>query len=71
MHPDMAREIIRQRAGEMRAQAKRDREAKAAHEAARNRRDRAAAAESVPMPRVPDYVDGTFHEAGDRAHAAR
>jgi hypothetical protein len=70
MHPDMAWEIIRQRSGEMRAQAKRDSEARAAREAARGRRDRAAA-EAVPMPRVPDYVDGTFREAGDRAHAAR
>ena len=70
MHPDMAREIIRQRASEMRAQAKRDRQARDARAAARDRRDRAAAAKAVPMPRVPDYVDGTFREAQDRAHAS-
>jgi hypothetical protein len=69
MHPEMAREIIRQRAGEMRAQAKRDRDARVARQAARERRDRAAAAEAAAVPRVPDYVDGTFREAEDRAHA--
>jgi hypothetical protein len=70
MHPDMAREIIRQRSGELRAQAKRDGQARAARAAARARRNHAAAQEAVPMPRVPDYVDGTFREAQDRAHAA-
>ena len=69
MHPDMAREIIRQRSAEMQAPAKRDRQARTARAAARDRRDRAAAAKAVPMPRVPDYVDGTFREAQDRAHA--
>lgn len=69
MHPDMAREIIRQRAGELRAQAKRDGQARAARAAARARRAQAAAVEAIPMPRVPDYVDGTFREDQDRAHA--
>ena len=68
MHPDIARELIRQRVGEMQARAA---EARAARDAARGRRDQAAAAaaEVTPLPRIPDYVDGTFRETVDRAHA--
>jgi hypothetical protein len=67
MHPEIAREMIRQRVGEMQAQATRAAQARAARDAARDRRDKAAAA--IPLPRVPDYVDGTFRETGDAAHA--
>jgi hypothetical protein len=67
MHPDIARELIRQRAAEMQARAAKAAEARAARDAARNRRNRAV--EAVPLPRIPDYVDGTFRETGDRAHA--
>jgi hypothetical protein len=70
MHPDIARELIRQRASEMQARAAKAAEAaeaRAARDAARDRRDQAA--EAVPLPRIPDYVDGTFRETGDRAHA--
>ena len=67
MHPSMAWEIIRQREGDLRAQARTDRAAKAAHQAAKAQR--AAAAAAVPVPQVPDYVDGTFRVAGDRTHA--
>jgi hypothetical protein len=71
MHPDLAREMIRQRAGERQGRAARAEEARAVREAARDRRDQAAAAaaRAVPLPRIPDYVDGTFREAVDRTHA--
>jgi hypothetical protein len=67
MHPDIAHELIRQRAAEMQARAAKAAEARAARDAARGRRNQAA--EAVPLPRIPDYVDGTFRETGDRAHA--
>ena len=55
MHPELAREMIRQRAGEMRDQAAKAgeaREARAARDAARDRRDRAATMAAIPMPRI-------------------
>jgi hypothetical protein len=70
MHPDFAREMIRQRVGEMRERATEAAKARAARDAARDRRRRnKAAATAIPLPRVPDYVDGTFRETGDAAHA--
>ena len=68
MHPSMAREIIRQRESDLRAQARRDGTAKAARAAAKAQRAAAAAA-AVPVPQVPDYVDDTVHAAGDCTHA--
>ena len=68
MHPEIAREMIRQRVGEMQARAAEAAKARAARDAARDRRNKAAAA-AIPLPRVPDYVDGTFRETGDAAHA--
>ena len=68
MHPDLARKMIRQRDGEA-AAGREGREARAARDAARDRHDQAAAAQAVPVPRVPDYVDGTFRETGEAAHA--
>ena len=70
MHPDMARDIVRQHIADMRAQARRDKEARSARAAARAARQRAKAQVNAVVPPIPDYVDGTFHEAGDRAHAA-
>ena len=69
MHPSMAWEIIRQREGDLRAQARRDGTVRAAHQAARAQRAAAAAAKAVPVPQVPDYVDDTFLAAGDCTHA--
>jgi hypothetical protein len=71
MHPDLAREMIRQRAGERQQRAARAGEARAVRDAARDRRDQAAAAaaRAVPLPRIPDYVDGTFRDSVDRTHA--
>jgi hypothetical protein len=69
MHPELAREMIRQRAGERQDRAAKAGAARAARDAARDRRDQAAAAAAIPLPRIPDYVDGTFRETGDAAHA--
>jgi len=66
----MARDIVRQHIADMRAQARRDKEARSARAAARAARQRAKAQVNAVVPPIPDYVDGTFHEAGDRAHAA-
>ena len=67
MHPDMARDIIRQHAADMRAQAQRDKDARTARAAARAERHRAKALAVIPP--IPDYVDGTFREPRDCAHA--
>jgi hypothetical protein len=69
MHPELAREMIRQRVGERQDQAAKAGEARAARNAARDRRHQAATMAAIPMPRIPDYVDGTFRETGDAAHA--
>lgn len=70
MHPSMAREIMRHRESDLRKQARRDGMAKEARQAAKAQRAAAAAtAAPVPVPRIPDYVDGTFEAAGDRTRA--
>jgi len=80
----VAREIIRQRTGEMRAQARQDEAARQVRAArhgqnghngkqARSPREdgwtEETGAEVVPMPRVPDYVDGTYRDAEPHSHA--
>jgi hypothetical protein len=65
MHHSMAREIIRHREADLRKQARRDEAAKAARQGAKARRAAAAAAAAVPVPQVPDFVDGTFREHAD------
>ena len=61
MHPDLMRELADQHGREMRARA---REATQARRARRGLRRRTAAAAELAMPRVPDYVDGTFRDTG-------
>jgi len=53
----------------LRKQARRDGLAKEARQAAKAQRAAAAAAAAVPVPRIPDFVDGTFEAAGDRTRA--
>jgi hypothetical protein len=80
----VAREIIRQRTDEMRAEASRDeagqraREARPAREArhprkearqARQGRDQARAPEAVPSQRVPDDAEATLSGTGPLSHA--
>ena len=63
MHPDVMRELAGQRGREMRARA---REAEAARLARRIRKElrrRTAATAEFVLPRIPDYVDGTFRGA--------
>ena len=80
----VAREIIRQRTSEMRAQATAVRAARQARQA-RHSQDRrsgqdtqrpgeadwnqGAGAEVVPLPRIPDYVDGTYRDTEPHSHA--
>jgi hypothetical protein len=69
MHPSMAHEIIRQRGHDLREQARKAGDARAAHEAAKAARAAAKAQQAAAIPAIPDYVDGSFHEAGSRPHA--
>jgi hypothetical protein len=67
MHPDVMRELADQRGREMRAGA---REATVAKRIRKERGRTAAAAEFV-LPRIPDYVDGTFRATELAGHDAR
>jgi hypothetical protein len=75
MHPDVMREVIRQRAAERQDEARRTNLARALRKKMRQR-NRAGVANIFVPPAIPDYVDGTFHEAGteipaEHANAAR
>jgi hypothetical protein len=59
MHPDVMRELANQRSREMRARA---REATLAKRIRKEMRRRPAAAAEFVLPRIPDYVDGTFRD---------
>jgi len=67
MHPDVMRELANQRGREMRARA---REAALARRIRKEMRRRTAAAGFV-LPRIPDYVDGTFRDTELAGHDAR
>ena len=67
MHPDVMRELANQRGREMRGRA---REAALARRIRNEMRRTAAAAEFV-LPRIPDYVDGTFRDTELAGHDAR
>jgi hypothetical protein len=76
MHPDMMRDMADQRGREMRARARENELARRARKELRRQRRHAAAA--FVLPRIPDYVDGTFRDAEDAGarhadgeHAAR
>jgi hypothetical protein len=60
MHPDVMRELANQRSREIRARA---REARLARKIRKEMHRRTAPAAEVVLPRIPDYVDGTFREA--------
>ena len=59
MHPDVMRELADQRGRQMRARA---REATLARRIRKEMRLRTAAAAGFVLPRIPDYVDGTFRD---------
>jgi hypothetical protein len=73
MHPDMAREMVRQRIAERQEKAREANVARALRKAMRRHRHAEARDTFVP-PAIPDYVDGTFRETGtpcERTGAAR
>ncbi|HEX8008056.1 MAG TPA: hypothetical protein VF482_16690 [Trebonia sp.] len=68
MHPDMMRELAEQRGREMRARAQ---QATLARRIRKETRRRTAAAAEFALPRIPDYVDGTFRDTELAGHGAR
>jgi hypothetical protein len=68
MHPDVMRELANQRGREMRARA---REATLARRIRKEMRRRTGAAAEFVLPRIPDYVDGTFRDTELAGHDAR
>lgn len=71
MHPDMMLEMIRQRGAERRAAARNASFARALRKAIRAQRTRAEAPDNFVVPAIPDYVDGTFHIAGEQLPVQR
>jgi hypothetical protein len=63
MHPDMMRELANQRGRELRARARAAGAAKLARRFRKEPHQRTAAAAEFVLPRIPDYVDGTFRDA--------
>ena len=64
MHPEMIRAMADQRIGDWRAEARAGFTAKLARQARRARRNRRST-DPLAGVRVPDYIDGTFHD-GER-----
>ncbi len=71
MHPDMMREVARQRDAERRDAARNASIARAARKAIRAQRARAEAPDNFVAPAIPDYVDSTFHVAGEQVPVQR
>jgi hypothetical protein len=61
MNPDMMRDLMNQRGGELRAQARNAALARSARKGLRWWRGRGA--DELVLPRIPDYADGTFRDA--------
>ena len=70
MHPDMMREVVRQRTTERQEEARKSNLARALRKTMRQR-NRADARSTFVPPAIPDYVDGTFRETGVEVHAER
>lgn len=75
MHPYMMGEVVRQRTAERQEEARRTNLARALRKTMRQR-SRDKARDTFVPPSIPDYVDGTFREAGagvpaDHTSAAR
>lgn len=71
MHPDMMRELARQRGAERRDAARNASFARALRKAIRAQRTRAEAPDNFVVPAIPDYVDGTFHIAEEQVPVQR
>jgi hypothetical protein len=61
MHPDLMRYLANQRGSEMRARARQATLARRIRRELR-RRTTAAVTAGFALPRIPDYVDGTFRD---------
>lgn len=59
MHPDLMREVIRQRTTERQEEARKGNLARAMRKALRQR-GRTETPDTLVVPAIPDYVDGTF-----------
>jgi hypothetical protein len=59
MHPDLMREVVRQRTIERQEEARKSRLAHALRKTLRQR-GRTETPDTLVMPAIPDYVDGTF-----------
>ena len=59
MHPDLMREVVRQRTIERQEAARTGSLARAVRKA-RRQRGRTETPDTLVMPAIPDYVDGTF-----------
>jgi hypothetical protein len=57
MHPDLMREVVRQRTIERQEEARKISLARALRKSLRQRTE---TPDTVVMPAIPDYVDGTF-----------
>ena len=68
MHPDVTRELVDWRGREMRGRAQ---EAALAKRIRKEMRRRTAAAAEFGLPRIPDYVNGTFRDTELAGHDAR
>ena len=62
MHPDLMREVVRQRTIERQEEARKSSLARALRKTLRQR-GRTETPDTFDMPAVPDYVDGTFRAA--------
>jgi len=63
MHPDIMREVARQRSQERRDAARNASLARALRKAIRAQRTRTQAPDTLAVPAIPDYIDGTFQGA--------
>ena len=71
MHPEILRELSAQRGREMRARARQAQLGLLAIRVGRRRRRQADVVDDIVIPVIPDYVDGSFTEAGQApAHHA-
>jgi len=72
MHPEIMRELHAQRSRDLQERAHRAGLARTASRALRalRRNRRQAAADGFVVPAIPDYVDGSFRTAGDKAGSA-
>jgi len=67
MHPEMIRVMADQHIGDLRAEARAGFTAKLARQARKARRNRRTA-DPLAGVRVPDYIDGTFHDGEPASH---